>query len=293
MDINLNKENKNMPDLPSLMSAQYKIANSYLRTGFRIKGCIFLLNLLIILIPLFGENNFFIWGVFLLSVCALFLEYYYQEKFSSSYKMGERIRKLDLIRKIFSSANNKAEEAYLLSKVDPLVIEMANNSPHKKSEYYSDREEKYERLVEHIQENSYWTSSLMNLYSKKLQKFFFAALLIIIISVVGGFFILSEIKSSETVVTLNISQYLALLVNTFFAFNLLSYYTSFKNKAEQLEDIDTKLENRKNNPELDELFINFAEYNCILYDAFPTPKSIYEKHEERLNQVWRIRVDSD
>ena len=133
-----------MPNIPSLMYAQYEIANSYLKRGFWIKGIIFLINLVVIFLPNLTDNNAAIWGVFIISVFAILLDNNYQDKFRYSYDVGERIRKLDLIRKVFPSANNKAEEAYLISQIEQNVIEYANKNPKKETEYYSDREEKFE-----------------------------------------------------------------------------------------------------------------------------------------------------
>ncbi len=282
-----------MPNIPSLMYAQYEIANSYLNRGFWIKGGIFILNLIVIFIPNLTDNNLSIWGMFILSVFAILLDNNYQDKFRFAYDVGERIRKLDLIRKVFPSANNKAEEAYLISQLDSTVIERAKKKPKKESEYYSDREEKFEILSEHIQENSFWTSSLMELHGKTVKNIMIGMFVVIILSIIGGMFVLSEFSQEEVVLNLNVSQYLALLVNTVFTFNILTYHNSFAKKSKQLKEIDTKLESLKNKPELDELFISFAEYNCILYDAFPTPNSIYEKHGERLNAVWERRVSSN
>ena len=282
-----------MPNIPSLMYAQYEIANSYLKRGFWIKGIIFLINLVVIFLPNLTDNNAAIWGVFIISVFAILLDNNYQDKFRYSYDVGERIRKLDLIRKVFPSANNKAEEAYLISQIEQNVIEYANKNPKKETEYYSDREEKFEILSEHIQENSFWASSLMELHGKTVRRIMVTMFIVIIGSIIGGMYVLSEYKGNQLGLSLNVSQYLALLVNTVFAFNILTYHNSFVKKSKQLKAIDTKLESLKNKPELDNLFINFAEYNCILYDAFPTSNSLYKKHGERLNAVWKRRVDSD
>lgn len=286
-------DKKEMPNIPSLMYAQYEIANTYLNRGFWVKGIIFIINLIVIFIPSLTGSNVSIWGVFVVSVFAILMDNNYQDKFRYAYDVGERIRKLDLIRKVFPSANNRAEEAYLISQIDSIVIERAKKNPKNESEYYSDREEKFEILSEHIQENSFWTSSLMELHSKKVKNIMIGMFVIIILSIIGGLYVLSEFNQEEAVLSLNVSQYLALLVNTVFAFNILTYHNSFTKKSKQLKEIDTKLEALKNKPELDELFISFAEYNCILYDAFPTPNSIYEKHGDRLNAVWKRRVDSD
>ncbi|MEM6737998.1 MAG: hypothetical protein AAF620_18210 [Bacteroidota bacterium] len=282
-----------MPNIPSLMYAQYEIANNYLNKGFWVKGIIFILNLIVIFTPSLTGDNASIWGVFIVSVFAILLDNNYQDKFRYAYDVGERIRKLDLIRKVFPSANNKAEEAYLISQIDPTVVEHAKKNPKNDSEYYSDREEKFEILSEHIQENSFWTSSLMELHSRTVKSIMIGMFVLIFVSIIGGMYVLSEFKEDEVTLSLNVSQYLALLVNTVFAFNILTYHNSFAKKSKQLKEIDTKLEAIKNKPELDELFISFAEYNCILYDAFPTPSSLYNKHGDRLNAVWKRRVDSD
>lgn len=282
-----------IPNISALMNAQYETANQYLTKGFWVKGIIFSLNLVVIFLPRLTVNNAMIWLVFLISVFAILLENNYQDKFRHAYDVGEKIRKLDLIRKVFPSANNKAEEAYLMSQVQQSVIELAKKKPQKESDYYSDREEKLEILSEHIQENSFWTSSLMELHGKTVKTIIISMFVIILISVIGGIYALSEFKEKNSILSLNVSQYLALLVNTVFAFGILNYYNSFVKKSGQLKEIDTKLEGSKKEPKLDELIINFAEYNCVLCDAFPTPVSLYEKHGDRLNTVWKQRVDAD
>ncbi len=282
-----------IPNISSLMSAQYKMAYTFLKTGFWIKGIIFSINLGVIFFPGLTVNSISIWGVFVISVFAILLDNRYQDKFRYAYDIGERIRKLDLIRKVFPTANNKAEQAYLISQVSKSVIELARKNPKEESDYYTDRKEKNEMLAEHIQENSFWTSSLMELHGRAIKNLIVAMFVVILISVIAGMIVLSESAGDKATQSLNVSQYLVLLVNTVFAFNVLTYYNSFIKKAKLLREIDTKLEGLKSKPKLDDLFINFAEYNCILYDAFPTPGSLYEKHGDRLSAVWKQRVDSD
>lgn len=282
-----------MPNLPSLMNAQYKKAEHYLKRAFWVKGIMFVVNLIVILIPKIGEINLAVWTVFGLSIIAILLDNNYQDKFRQAYDIGEKVRKLDLIRKVFPVATNKTEEAYVFTQISKEVLEYAKNNPKEVSKYYSDKDEKYEILAEHIQENSFWTSSLMELHSIAVRKILITIFLTIFISLVAGLYLLSEFSDSNKNLSLNVSQYLALLINTFFAFNILNYYNSFRRKSTQLKEIDAKLEGRKAKPQVDELFINFAEYNCILYDAYPTPEKVYDLHGKRLNAVWKIRVDSD
>lgn len=284
---------KSMPNIASLMNAQYKIANRHLNRGFLVKGLIFVINLAVIFTPSIGDLNYVTWGIFALSVLALVLDNNLTSKFRTAYEIGERIRKIDLVKRVFPNIHSPTEQAYLLSQLDNKVIDFAKKHPRPDSEYYSDRKEKLEILSEHIQENSFWTSSLMGLYAKKLRVFIVGIFVVIFLSATIAFYLLGEYGSNIQDLNLNISQYLALLVNTVFAFNIISYYSAFSKKSKQLEAIDKKLATEKNNPDLEHVIINFAEYNCILYEAFPTPDSVYEKHGDRLNEVWKMRVESD
>lgn len=283
----------NAPNLPSLMSAQYSIANTYLGRGFMIKGGIFLLNVVFIFIPQLSENNIAVWCIFGISVAAIVLDNNYQEKYRSSYETGEKIRKLDLIRKVFPAATNKAEEAYILSQITAKVINLAKKNPKDETKYYTDQPKKLQALAEHIQENSFWTSSLMDLHSKMIKNYIILMFVMMFVSVVGGFYVVSEYAGQGELINLNVSQYLALLVNTVFAFNLLTYYNTFRKKANQLASIDQKIETTKKSIELDSILIDFAEYNCILCDAYPTADAIYKAHGDRLNAAWEMRVDND
>ena len=286
-------DSSSLPNIASLMNAQYKMAIKYLNRGFIVKGGIFLLNLIIIFTPLIGSINYIIWSVFAISVLALVLDNNFYTKFRSAYEIGEKIRKIDLVKKVFPEIHNRTEQAYLLSQLDDKVIEFAKKNPRPASEYFSDRKEKLEILSEHIQENSFWTSSLMELYAKRVRNFIVIIFVTIFISATVAFYLLGEYGGTNENLNLNISQYLALLVNTVFAFNVISYYNAFAKKSKQLQEIDKKLSREKNNPSLEHVIVNFAEYNCILYEAYPTPDSVYKRLGDRLNEVWRLRVELD
>ena len=264
-------EDKNMPNIASLMNAQYKVANAHLHKAFLIKGVIFVLNIFIIFLTSFENNGIIVWGVFGVSVLALILDNNYQAKFRSAYEIGEKIRKIDLVKRVFPNIHNRTEQAYLLTQIDAEVLAFARANPKPDSKYYTDREEKLEILAEHIQENSFWTSSLMGLYAKRIRKLIVIMFLVIIISAIVAMFLLDKYSNAIEGLSLNVSQYLALLVNTVFAFNILSYYTAFEKKSLQLKKIDEQLTVEKNSPTLEKLMISFAEYNSILYEAYPTP----------------------
>lgn len=265
-------------------------ANKFVYYTYTLKIFFFIINILIIIFSP-TETPLFIWSVLGVNIIVILVSLFLDKISRNYYELAEKLRKIDMIKKIFPNANDKAEESYIKSKLPSKILKEAEDNSQYQTEYYSDQTTKFSRLIENIQENCYWTSSLMRIYSKKIKIVLYIIIIVFLISVIIGFNLLSTDNSQENIK--HISRFLAFFINFIFALNIYSHQESFEKKSAMLKNIDNNLESKKVSPSEDEVIKFFTEYNCILTDALPYPKWVYDANEENLNTVWKDRVDND
>ena len=264
------------------MRELYKTSNRFVYLSYSIQALLFVVNFFLIVFKP-QESNGFIWIQFSVSIAIVVISLIVIYRSKKYYEIGENIRKMDMIEKIFPDAANNAEKSYLISKISSSIIEKAQNNPNETTDYSTSRHDKYERLIENIQENSFFSSEIMRHYSRLIFVVLVIIFIILGISIVYGFFILSE-ASVDAALTKNIAGYLALFINFIFTLNIIDHYILFSKKSKELKRIDENLNTIKDNPQEDEIITSFTEYNCILYDALPCPDFVYTLNKSKLKK---------
>jgi membrane protein YdbS with pleckstrin-like domain len=273
------------------MKELYKISNRFVYWSYCVQALLFGINIFLILVNL-SETNSSIWTLLAFSIFVIILSISLIYKSKKYYELGENVRKMDMIERIFPNAANSTSKSYLISSLPSSILEKAKMNPDEKTDYYSDRENKYEKLIENIQQNCYFTSEIMRSYSALILSVIIGVSVLLAGSIIYGFFILSE-SSANQVLSKSIAGYLALLINFIFTLNIIDHYILFDKKAKELKKIDESLNLIKNNPHEDEIITSFTEYNCILCDALPCPDFAYNRIKNKLNLVWENRVNND
>jgi hypothetical protein len=286
----MNSQSKTI-SLAVSMRELYKTANRFVYFSYGIQALLFIVNILLIVFKP-QESNELIWVLFSISLAVIVLSIFILYRSKKYYEIGENVRKMDMIERIFPDAANKAEKSYLISKIPSSIIEKAQSSPNETTDYLSDKQNKYEKLIENIQENSFFTSEIMRHYSRIILLVILIISVLLGFSIVYGFFILSE-SDVDKVLTKSIAGYLALLINFIFTLNIIDHYILFNKKSKELKRIDENLNTIKNNPQEDEIITSFTEYNCILCDALPCPDFVYKLNKSKLNTVWNNRINND
>jgi len=269
------------------MRILYKKSSQYIYMTYFTRACIFIINLIIIVTKI-KESSFAIWGILGVVITIILVNLYCSVKAKELYELGEKIRILDIIKKAFPNANNKAEESYIKNNLPSKILFRAKTNEDS-TEYYSNRTDKYEKLIEHIQENCFFTSALMKSYAKIILVIIMFLSIILILSILYGFFSLSENNNYKLVK--GVADSLAIFVNFLFALNILNHYSLFNKKSLELKQLDSALESHKHHPNEENVIIYFTKYNCILNDALPCPDWIYDLNKEKLNMIWKQRID--
>ena len=285
------KDQSNQISLAISMRELYKVSNRFVYYSYGIQALLFGINIyLIVFKP--EETNQAIWLLLSISIGIIIISISLLYRSKKYYELGENIRKMDMIERIFPNAANNTGKSYLISKIPSSIIKKARNNPNEKTGYYTDRENKYEKLIENIQQNCYFTSELMRSYSQMIFMVIIGISVLLASSIIYGFFILSE-SGVDKELSKSIAGYLALLINFVFTLNVIDHYILFSKKAKELKKIDEDLNAIKNNPHEDEIITSFTEYNCILCDALPCPDFVYNLNKTKLNSVWENRVNND
>lgn len=288
---NIMTEESQHISLSVAMQELFKKSNELVYWSYGVQGFLFTINILIILLKP-DKSNEFIWLFFAFSLVIIILSMiviYHSKKY---YSLGESIRKMDMVERIFPNAKNSSEKSYLLSKIPSTIINKAENRQNENTDYYSSREDKYGKLIENVQENSFFTSEIMRFYSKIILGVIGLILILICTSSIYGFYILSESNTNKDL-TINIAEYLALLINFLYVLNIIDHYILFNKKSKELKRIDEDLNKIKSNPQEDDIITFFTEYNCILNDALPCPNFAYKIIKNKLNIVWNNRIDNE
>lgn len=272
------------------MRELFQTANRFVYFSYAIQAFLFIVNIFLIAFKP-QESNEYIWLLFFFSIAMLVLSNFILYQSKKYYDIGEGIRKMDMVERIFPNATNKAEKSYLISKIPSSIIEKAQINPNETTDYLSGKQDKYGKLIENIQENSFFTSEIMRHYSRIILKVIIIISILLSMSIVYGFFILSESNNDDNL-TKDVAVYIALLINFIFTLNIFDHYILFNKKAGELKKIDENLNSLKTNPQEDDIITTFTEYNCILCDALPCPNFVYKLNKSKLNRVWYNRINN-
>jgi len=270
------------------MRELYRVSNNFLYASHIMQGLLFVTNIYLILSKA-EDSSGQVWTILALSVLILSTCAFLQDKSRAFYGLGESVRKLDMLERIFPRATMNASKHYLLLKIPDAVLAKATENSEQKTDYLSKQSEKYKILIENIQQNCYFTSEIMRSYAGIIRAVIILMVAVFAISIFFGLYFLST-SNIDSNLSKGISGYLAVLVNFIFALNIFEHLSSFRRKSSALKKIDENLDHIKKNPHEDEVIASFTDYNCTLSDAFPCPDFVYNRIESRLNTIWANRV---
>jgi hypothetical protein len=277
--------------LAIVMKELYKLSNQFVYGSYCIQILLFLINLYFIFFRP-RENNIQIWFLLPFSIGMIIISVILVYKSKKYYEIGESIRKIDIIRKIFPKASDTLGISYLISNISISIIKKAQNNPEEQTIYYTNKKNKYEKLIEYIQQNCYFTSELMRIYANKLLIVIISISILFVISIIYSFYYILSEKDINQELSKSIASYLSLFVNFVLTLNIIEHYILFDKKAKDLKKLDEKLNSLKNNPHEDEIITSFTEYNCVLCDALPYPEFIYNREQAKLNSFWENRINN-
>lgn len=166
---------------------------------------------------------------------------------------------------------------------DSFNAEITKNTLRREEDHFSTREKPgYKRLVEMIEESSYWTCHLQKTSANLMSVILF--LLAIIIFVVTGLAI-SSLNSSELI---SFSRAMIALMIFIVSTDVLGLMISYRNASSSIGEIFRRVEEitAKDYLKSDALLL-MADYNSAIEKAPATLPYVYNFCQKKLNRKWR------
>jgi|GEM_PF-6810595 len=279
-----NKDITQFINLNSTMRALYTRSEIFIWYSYLAQGLLFIMAIFLAFYNS-KENIVYIVVCLIASIIFLLLNEVFLYFSKIYYDIGEDVRKFEMLEKIFSSAVSSVDKSYLIAKIPSKMLIKTEE----KSDNSTVGKDKYEQIIDKIQENCFYTSELMKIHSRTLMIGIIVISLFYFLAVM--FFIFHFSRSNPNVQSgVNAFACMTAAVNFIIAIKVFSHYRSFSQKSDFLNKIDKKLGEIKNNPTEDDVITTFSEYNCVLSDALPCPNYTFKRNGKDLKFAWKNRV---
>ncbi|WP_233971604.1 GrpB family protein [Pectobacterium versatile] len=239
----------------------------------------FIISLLAVISVYRSEGSELFWLAiigFILMVLWFFLSQAQQRRRSA----GDQARRVILLMsglKVLPSAGQS------LRINDSFNAEITKNTLRREEDHFATREKPgYKRLVEMIEESSYWTCYLQKTSAKLMLVILY--LLATVIFVVTGAAILS-LNSNELI---SLSRAMIALMIFIISTDVLGLLISYRNASSSIGDVFNRVEgiSAKGYLKSDALLL-MADYNSVIEKAPATLPFVYISCQKKLNKKWR------
>lgn len=210
----------------------------------------------------------------------------YQKR--QSHNVGERARRALLIShglgigltgKAFSDLvmKFKSDEKYAKKYEDP--------------EYFASIEDEPgpQRLARILEESVFWSKHLFAISSTRRWWVFVFAVLFAVVALL----LIPTVPDYQVGVLL--ASVFCVLLSWLATSSILTSAIDYSEAATSVDDIEGRLQAALSGPSIErEIWPIFGDYNATLQDAPTIPSSVYERHKDRLSELWlaRQRVSS-
>lgn len=202
------------------------------------------------------------------------------------YRLSEIVRRPAVL---LAGLDRRPSETEIRRMVARLGISDSDNQIEAETYYASNASPGPQRLVEIIEESSFWTAELAQRTANFLDLGFKATL---------ALFIVAMYAAIHTGLTTSYSDAAGKILLAFATFYFAGDMTDLKNKycdlAEAAQRVTDQCAVVKAKPEPDllrEAMVLNDEYNCALAAAPVIPEIIHSRNQERLNSAWAAKCD--
>lgn len=263
-----------------LLSYQRAESDKAERLQIWMMGHQFLISFLAAISVYFNKNEVLFWFAMVGFICMLswFFISQNQQRHRSA---GDQARRAVLL---ISGLNAIPSAGQNLRIRDKFNVDLNKDSLRREEDHFATREKPgYKRLVEMIEESSYWTCYLQKA-SARAMGFLLFVFVILMFLVTGAAITIFDIES-----LIFISRSMIALMVFIISTDALGLFLSYKNAASAIEEIFTRVESisAKGYPESDTLLL-MLDYNSAIEKAPATLPSVYKIVQKRLNKKWGI-----
>lgn len=193
--------------------------------------------------------------------------------------LGQEILRLNILQQAFGTGMT-IDTAYLKTRVS--ASEFSRSNKFENTDYYSSNHEKPDdRLKNILQESCFWSQHLYAACRDKAVKIGIALAIAILILIILG---LSTIDIDSNY---SYPRFALLLLTFFPLWEQIGKAISFSSAASRLSLIDHRMEAGINGEA--SLLAIFADYNVVTSNTPLIPQKVYEKEQDKLNQLWAER----
>ncbi|HCH0655755.1 TPA: GrpB family protein [Enterobacter asburiae] len=263
-----------------LLSCQRSESDKAERLQICMMGHQFLISSLAAISVYFNKNEVLFWFAmfgFILMLSWFFISQNQQRHRSA----GDQARRAVLL---ISGLNAIPSAGQNLRIRDKFNVDIEKGTLRREEDHFATREKPgYKRLVDMIEESSYWTCYLQKA-SARAMGFLLFIFVILMFLVTGAAITIFDIES-----LIFISRSMIALMVFIISTDALGLFLSYKNAATSIEEIFTRVESisAKGYPESDALLL-MLDYNSAIEKAPTTLPSIYNLVQKRLNKKWGI-----
>lgn len=225
--------------------------------------------------------------LFVLAICGfliIVLWFYLNQSQQRHRSAGDHARRAVLL---ISGLDMKPSPGQMLNIIDLFNVPINSINSRREEDHFLTREEPgYKRLIEMIEESSYWTSYLQKL-SSKVMVFILFILTSITFSVFGA-----AIASFQTDSLITLSRAIIAIMIFVISSDVLGLLIGYRNSANSINEIFKRVEvvSIKGYLASDALLL-MSDYNAIIEKAPPTLPFVYNFIQLKLNKRWQSYID--
>jgi hypothetical protein len=193
--------------------------------------------------------------------------------------LGQEILRLNILQQAYGAGMN-IDTAYLKTRVS--ASEYTKSNKFENTEYYSSNHENPgDRLKNILQESCFWSQHLYSACWDRAVKIGVALSVVILVLIIIG---LSTIDIDSNY---SYPRFALLLLTFFPLWEQIGKAISFSSAASRLSLIDHRMEAGIDGEA--SLLAIFADYNVVTSNTPLIPQNVYEKEQDKLNQLWDER----
>jgi len=226
------------------------------------------------------NDNKILFGLAILGFLLIILWFYLSQSQQRHRSAGDHARRAVLL---ISGLDMKPSPGQMLHITSLFNVAIDSTNSRREEEHFLSREKpSYKRLIEMIEESSYWTSYLQKV-SSKVMTFILFILTAITFSVVGA-----AIASFQTDSLITLSRAIIAIMIFVISSDALGLLLGYKNSANAINEIFKRVEvaSIKGYLESDALLL-MSDYNAIIEKAPPTLPFVYNFIHLNLNKRWQ------
>lgn len=230
------------------------------------------------------NENKTLFGLAILGFILIILWFYLNQSQQKHRSAGDHARRAVLL---ISGLDMKPSPSQILHITGLFNVEITSINSRREEEHFISREEpSYKRLIEMIEESSYWTSYLQKVSSKVMIIILFI-LMAITFCIFGA-----AIASFKTDSLITLSRAIIAIMIFVISSDALGLLIGYKNSARAIDDIFKRIEvaSIKGYLESDALLL-MSDYNAIIEKAPSTLPFVYKFMHVNLNKRWQTYTE--